>query len=346
MEDKMVVTPSKGQKKVPGWVWAVVTVFFIMVLVFWILGVGLVFLIREAQTSFTESIEGEQEYLEAYVSGSGSKKIVLIPLRGIIMDSAKTPWKRVNIIKDVSEKLEKARADESVAAVILQVDSPGGGVTASDILADKVREFRDSGKIIVVSMEDIAASGAYYISAPSNYIMAHPTTITGSIGVLMQGFNVQGLLEKVGVEDVTFKSGSMKDILSPAREMTEEEKEVIQRVVDYMYRRFISVVAEGRNLSLEQVEAIADARIFTSDEAVLLGLVDSIGFIDDTIKVTKKLAELEEARIIRYKTESTLSELLSLRIGQINPLAEVMNGKFSEVFSSGGFRLMYLWKVN
>ena len=346
MEDKMVVTPSKGQKKVPGWVWAVVTVFFIMVLVFWILGVGLVFLIREAQTSFTESIEGEQEYLEAYVSGSGSKKIVLIPLRGIIMDSGKTPWKRVNIIKDVSEKLEKARADESVAAVILQVDSPGGGVTASDILADKVREFRDSGKIIVVSMEDIAASGAYYISAPSNYIMAHPTTITGSIGVLMQGFNVRGLLEKVGVEDVTFKSGSMKDILSPAREMTEEEKEVIQRVVDYMYRRFISVVAEGRNLSLEQVEAIADARIFTSDEAVLLGLVDSIGFIDDTIKVTKKLAELEEARIIRYKTESTLSELLSLRIGQINPLAEVMNGKFSEVFSSGGFRLMYLWKVN
>ncbi len=346
MEDKMVVTPAKKQKKVPGWIWAVITIFFIMVLVFWTLGVGLVFLIREVQTSFTESIEGEQEYLEAYVSGSGSKKIVLIPLRGIIMNSGETLWKRVNIIKDVSEKLEKARTDESVAAVILQVDSPGGGVTASDILADKVREFRDSGKIIVVSMEDIAASGAYYISAPSNYIMAHPTTITGSIGVLMQGFNVQGLLEKVGVEDVTFKSGSMKDILSPAREMTEEEKEVIQRVVDYMYRRFISVVAEGRNLSLEQVEAVADARIFTSDEAMLLGLVDSIGFIDDTIEVTKKLAELEEARIIRYKTESTLSELLLLRIGQINPLAEVMNSKFSEVFSSGGFRLMYLWKVN
>ncbi|MEA3346502.1 MAG: signal peptide peptidase SppA [Candidatus Auribacterota bacterium] len=346
MEDKIIVTPLEKKKRIPGWVWAVVTVFFIIVLAFWTLGIGLVLLIREARTSFTASIETERQYNEIYVSGSGSKKIVLIPLRGLIMDSGESPWRRMNVVREVSEKLRKAGKDESVAAVILQVDSPGGGVTASDILADKVRKFRDSGKIIVVSMEDLAASGAYYVSAPSNYIMAHPTTITGSIGVLMQGFNIQGLLEKVGVEDVTFKSGVMKDILSPAREMTEEERKVIQRVVDYMYRRFISVVAEGRNLSLEQVEAIADARIFTSDEAVLLGLVDSIGFIDDTIEVTKKLAELEEARIIRYKTESTLSELLLMRIGQINPLAEVMNSKFSEVFSSGGFRLMYLWKVN
>ncbi|MDD5643949.1 MAG: signal peptide peptidase SppA [bacterium] len=341
MTDENIIIKQESRKdKIPAWFWAVFTLFVLVIIAFWVAGAGILYIFREAQASLQYSSEEEVRFKEVYVEGKGDKKIVLIPVKGLIMDSGGDSWGRPDMVKEVGEKLKKAKSDEKVAAVILQVDSPGGGVTASDILANRVKDFRSSGKIIAVSMEDVATSGAYYISAPSDYIIAHPTTITGSIGVLMQSFNIEGLLDKVGVQDIIFKSGEMKDIFSPMRNITEEEKKLIQNMVDFMFRRFISVVAEGRNLPVEKIEAVADARILASDEALRLGLIDDIGYIEDAINKVRELADAPDAKIVKYKKESSISELFFMRMDDINPVSKITGGV------PPGCRFMYLWKVN
>jgi len=347
MADENIIIKHVPKKEgIPGWFWAILTVFIMLIAAFWVAGAGVIYILKEAQASLKYPSGEEIRFEEIYVDGKGDKKIVLIPVKGLIMGSGGDSWGRTDMVKEVGNKLKKAKADEEVVAVILQVDSPGGGVTASDILANRIKDFKNSGKIIAVSMEDLATSGAYYISAPSDYIVAHPTTITGSIGVLMQGFNLEVLLEKIGVQDIVFKSGNMKDIFSLTRDVTEEEKEVIQNIVDFMFRRFISVVAEGRNLPAENIEAVADARIFTSEEALRLGLIDDIGYIEDAIDKVKELANAQEAKIIRYKKESTLSEIFLMKMEDINPISKITNNNLPGLSGYGGFRFLYLWKAN
>ncbi|MBN2189828.1 MAG: signal peptide peptidase SppA [Candidatus Aureabacteria bacterium] len=345
-DENMIIKHIPKKEGIPGWFWAVLTFFVMVFVAFWVAGAGVIYILKEAQASLGHVSSEDIRFEEVAVDGEGDRKIVLIPVKGLIMDSGGDSWGRMDLVKEVSNKLKKAQADEKVVAVILQVDSPGGGVTASDILANRVKDFRKSGKVIAVSMEDIATSGAYYISAPSDYIIAHPTTITGSIGVLMQGFNLEVLLEKIGVQNVIFKSGSMKDIFSPTRDITEEEKKLIQDIVDFMFRRFISVVSQGRNLPTESIEAIADARIFTSDEALRLGLIDDIGYIEDAIDKVKELADVREAKIVRYKKESTLSELFLMKMDDINPVSKITNSNLLELNGYGGFRFLYLWKAD
>ena len=197
--------------------------------------------------------------------------------------------------------------------------------------------------MVVALLEDLAASGGYYICAPADLIIAHPTTVTGSIGVIIQSFNLEGLMEKIGLKDVTIKSGEQKDVLSPFRDLTPEEREMLQGVVDEMYERFVSIVAEGREMSPEEVRPLADGRIFTGPRARELGLVDMIGYRGDAIAEAQRLAELEEARIIEYKSPPTLWDIFGARLPKTpDPSARL---DLETLFGPDTPRLMYLWAL-
>jgi len=215
-------------------------------------------------------IDGTGQLHERLVSGSAGtrEKVAVITLRGVILNEGGV-FLGVNPFTFALEQIRQATTDGDVKAVVLEVDSPGGSVTASDILYHKIREFRqNTGKPVVVSMGSLAASGGYYVSLAGDHLVAQPTTVTGSIGVIMNLVNVQGLAEKVGLESVVIKSGPFKDVGSPFRRMTPEERAMLQGMIDTLFQRFKSLVAERRKLPLQRVDALADGRIFTAQEAL------------------------------------------------------------------------------
>ncbi|HJX60614.1 MAG TPA: signal peptide peptidase SppA [Thermodesulfobacteriota bacterium] len=226
-------------------------------------------------------------------------KIAIVEIRGVITQSS-------GVIEEIHQYLE----DDGVKAIILRIDSPGGGVGPSqeihrEILKGKVK------KRIVTSMGSVAASGGYYIACASDLIVANPGTITGSIGVIMEFTNIEELFKKIGIKGVVLKSGEHKDIGSPFREMTPEEKRIIQEVIDSVHQQFIKAVAEGRKLDRSKVTQIADGRILTGEQAKELGLVDQIGNLDDAIDATAKLVGIEGKPDILYpKRKFSIWELL------------------------------------
>ena len=207
-------------------------------------------------------------------------KIAIVEVRGVITQSS-----------GVIEELQQYLADDGVKAIILRIDSPGGGVGPSqEIYREIMRIKSNSKRKVVTSMGSVAASGGYYIASASDLIVANPGTITGSIGVIMQFSNFEELLKKIGVKGVVLKSGEHKDIGSPFREMTPEEKRIMQEVLDNVHQQFIQAVADGRKLDRSKVAQIADGRILTGEQAKSLGLVDQLGNLQDTIDITAKLA--------------------------------------------------------
>jgi protease-4 len=207
-------------------------------------------------------------------------KIAIVEVRGVITQSS-----------GVIEELQQYLADDGVKAIILRVDSPGGGVGPSQEIYREIMRIKSSSKKkVVTSMGSVAASGGYYIASASDLIVANPGTITGSIGVIMQFSNFEDLLKKIGVKGVVLKSGEHKDIGSPFREMTPEEKRIMQEVLDNVHQQFIQAVADGRKLDRSKVAQIADGRILTGEQAKNLGLVDQLGNLQDTIDITAKLA--------------------------------------------------------
>jgi len=207
-------------------------------------------------------------------------KIAIVEVKGMITQSS-----------GVIEELQQYLADDGVKAIILRIDSPGGGVGPSqEIYREIMRIKSNSKRKVVTSMGSVAASGGYYIASASDLIVANPGTITGSIGVIMQFSNFEELLKKIGVKGVVLKSGEHKDIGSPFREMTPEEKRIMQEVLDNVHQQFIQAVADGRKLDRSKVAQIADGRILTGEQAKSLGLVDQLGNLQDTIDITAKLA--------------------------------------------------------
>lgn len=199
------------------------------------------------------------------------------------------------------EKLDAAAADRRVKAVVLRINSPGGAVTASDIMyRDLVRFRRETGKPVVACMMDVAASGAYYLAMGCDTVYAHPTTVTGSIGVIMSLYNAHGLMSMIGVKSEPIKSGPNKDIGNPGRPMTEEERAILQGVVNGFYDGFVKVVVDGRKMPEEKVRNLADGRIYTGLEAHKLGLVDHVGYLEDAIETAMCLACIKDAKIIVY----------------------------------------------
>src|SRR5215467_7591689 len=240
---------------------------------------------------------------EVQLSGSGDGKVLLMDLSGVISSQEKDGLlPQPNLLATFKEELTKASKDEKVKAVVLRINSPGGTVNASDILHHELKTFKANKKIpIVASMMDVAASGGYYLAMATDAILVHPSTVTGSIGVIMLTVNARGLLEKVGVEANAITSGPRKDMGSPFRVMTPEERGVFQSVIDAFYHRFLAVVQEGRpNLTPDQIKKLADGRIYSGDQAKAAGLIDEIGYLDDALEMAKKKAGLTEARIVTY----------------------------------------------
>lgn len=226
-------------------------------------------------------------------------KIAIVEIRGVITQSS-------GIIEEIHQYLE----DEGVKAIILRIDSPGGGVGPSQEIYREIMKIK-SKKKVVTSMGSVAASGGYYVACASDLIVANPGTITGSIGVIMEFTNIEELFKKIGIKGVVVKSGELKDMGSPFREMTPEERRILQGVIDDVHQQFIQAVAEGRKLDRSKVAQIADGRILTGEQAKQLGLVDQIGNLEDAIDTTAKLVGIVGKPNILYpKKKFSIWELL------------------------------------
>ncbi len=247
-------------------------------------------------------------------------KIAIVEVKGVIAQSS-----------GVIEDLQQYVADDGVKAIVLRVDSPGGGVgPAQEIYREIMRIRTTSKKKVVTSMGSVAASGGYYIACASDRIVANPGTITGSIGVIMQFSNLEELLKKIGVKGVVLKSGEHKDIGSPFREMTPEEKRIMQEVLDNVHQQFIQAVAEGRKLEISKVAQIADGRILTGEQAKNLGLVDQLGNLQDTIDVTAKMVGIEGKPNVLYpKRKISIWDLLMRDMA--NAIVDVLTEKGYEL---------------
>lgn len=258
--------------------------------------------------------------------GTASNKIVVVPIEGIITGEA-LEHSDFSLVTVVKEQLKRAKEDHEVKAVLLKVNSPGGEVLASDEIAKAIREFeKDSGKPVIVSMGSLAASGGYYVSAPCTYIVANELTITGSIGVIMSGLNYRGLLDKIGVQPEVFKSGRFKDMLSSTKrpeEISQEEKDMVQALINETYGKFTNVVAAGRLAAYQnnhqtgrQLDdgwlSYADGRILSGNEAYRLGFVDKIGDFDVAVGDAEKLAHISKAELVEYQPQFDLSNLFRL----------------------------------
>ena len=283
---------------------------------------------------------------ERQVSGVGKDKILLVDVSGVISSEEKASfYTHPSMIATIKEQLTRASRDESVKALVLRINTPGGTVTASDIIHHELKLFKASRKIpVIASIMDVGASGGYYIASAADRIMAHPSTVTGSIGVIMLTVNTHGLLEKVGVEATAITSGPRKDMGSPFRAMTPEERGIFQGLIDSFYQRFLTVVQEGRpNLQMEQIKKLADGRIYTGDQAKAAGLVDEIGYLEEAIEAAKKKAGLTEATVVTYHRPGDYSNNVYTKLMAPGPLAALGNLDVMSFVRGGTPQFMYLW---
>lgn len=288
---------------------------------------------------------------ETTISGEGSDKVLLIDISGTLTTSKDSGiFSEPSLPARLKEELTKAEKDDHIKAIVLRINTPGGTVTSSDILYHELQEFKEKRKVpIISSIMDMGTSGGYYVAMASDYIFAHPSTITGSIGVIMLTLNGQGLLEKIGIQPTAIVSGPKKSMGSPFRAMNDEERAIFQDVIDRLYARFLTVVEKGRpKLAAAKIRQLADGRIYTADVAKTEGLIDEIGYLDDAIERAKKSAKLSEAQVVTYTRSSreTHQNIYShfdpptvgpLGFPQIN--ASTMLG----VLQGGTPQMMYMW---
>jgi protease-4 len=292
-------------------------------------------------------IEPSGPVQEVQLSGTGDGKVLLLDFSGLISSQDKDGIvPQPNMLATFKEELTRASKDEKIKALVVRINSPGGTVTASDIMYHELKEFKSKKKIpVIASMMDVAASGGYYLAMAGDTVLVHPSTVTGSIGVIMLTVNARGLLEKVGVEASAITSGPRKDMGSPFRVMTSEEQAIFQSVIDSFYQRFLAVVQAGRpNLSAEQIKKLADGRIYSGEQAKAAGLVDEIGYLDDALELAKKKAGLTEARIVTYARRGEYQNNIYSRLfGTGSGLASVATLDLLSMVRGGTPQFMYLW---
>ncbi|MFL6589680.1 MAG: signal peptide peptidase SppA [Chthoniobacterales bacterium] len=255
--------------------------------------------VEEATPSFREVI------VQRGARGSWDK-IAVIPMRGLISSSLGGNVGD-SMVDDMRLALQQARDDDRVRAVVLEIDSPGGEVTASDIIYNWVVKTR-AKKPVIVYMDSLAASGGYYVACGGKYLMANETTITGSIGVIIQTLNYEQLFNKIGLASVVFKSGKFKDMLNGARPVTPEERDYVQSFVMKTYDKFLGIVARERNLPAEQLRnTVADGRILSGKDALDNKLIDAVGQIEDAFAKAKELGNARGATVVKYGPPFTFS---------------------------------------
>jgi len=278
--------------------------------------------------------------------GSGGGKVALIDLEGILHNESEESLlsSQDSAVVAFVEKLKLAEADPEVKAVVVRVDSPGGDVTTSDILHNELLGFRARKNVpVVAAFMGVSASGGYYVAAACDAIVAHPTTITGSIGVIALHVSLTGLLDKIGVKVVALKSGERKDAGSIFRDLTEEDRKYLQGLVDQYHKRFVEVVARGRRgrLSEPEVRALADGRVFTAPQALEAKLVDRVGYLKDAVAEASSRAGLKDPALVMY---SRRPDALRNTYSQPAASAAPSAGELDAVRRLLGFRFYYLWE--
>ena len=248
---------------------------------------------------------------------SSQDRVALIRIEGVILDAQAT----ISELKQYSE-------NPLVKAIVLRIDSPGGGVVPSQEIHDAVKRVKNkSNKAVIASMGTVAASGGYYIAAATDRIIANPGTLTGSIGVIMEMANFEGLMKKVGVEGVVIKSGRFKDVGSPLRKMSDEERKLLQSVRDDVHHQFMQAVADGRALEVSDVEPLADGRIYTGRQAKEARLVDELGDLDDAIHIAADIAGMEgEPKVVEPRKRFSFRDIIESRWASVFPKLELNTG--------------------
>ncbi len=278
---------------------------------------------------------------EQVISSDGKDKIVLMDISGVITSEQGSSLfgsgKQPGTVAAMREQLDRAREDKNVRAVVIRINSPGGGVTASDMLYHEIKKFRgETGVKVIAHLTDTGASGGYYAALAADRITAQPTTVTGSIGVIMLRVDATGLMEKIGVHALEIASGPEKAMGSPFRTMSDEERKIFQDMIDSLYGRFVSVVADERKMDPEKVRKLADGRVYTSAEAKESGLIDGIGYLDDAFSEAKTLANIGQATIVTYvKPGEYRPNIYSLNMNLFNLNLGELAGP--------GTKFTYLW---
>lgn len=253
---------------------------------------------------------------ERWIAGEGPDKIALVRLTGPISNEGGglAIFGRATSARRVVELLERARRDAAVKAVVVELNTPGGSVVASARIHAKIQELRRAGKPVVALLSEVAASGGYYVAVAADRIVADPSTLTGSIGVIVVLPNLEEFNRRIGVRTVVFKSGRFKDMGNPNRPVTREEETIFRTLVQEIYERFVGVVAQGRRMDRARVRQLADGRIFTGAQAQRLGLVDALGSLDEAVALARELARLPRARVVEYTGGGWWEALANLQL--------------------------------
>jgi protease-4 len=302
-----------GSNSTTKWFWGI----FLSLVFIGLIFIGICFILL-AQAIKSRGFE--------YTSRGSGEKIAVVEINDVIFSSERAV-----------EQLKKFRDDKSIKAIILRINSPGGGVAASQEIYEEVKRTRDSGKPVVVSMGSIAASGGYYIALGSNLIVANPGTLTGSIGVIMQFIGLKEMAEKLGITHTTIKSGELKDSGNPFRDVNEKDTAYFHDIINNTFGQFIDVVAREIKMDKQTLMQYANGRVFTGLQAKEIGLIDSLGTFEDAVRITSRMAGIEgEPRIIREKKRiSIFEELIGLKMEDVTDIKHqlfnepIMQYKFS-----------------
>lgn len=290
-------------------------------------------------------LEAEDEFpnlKEVWSYGRGAVKVARIPVIGVIMRDGEDGFFGVgpDPVEAVLRQIRSAQNDNAVKAILLEVDSPGGAITPTDEIYRALSEFKASarGRKVVVLVQGMAASGGYYVAMPSDWIIAEPTALIGSISVIIQTLNWKGLSDKIGIQDVTIKSGKNKDLLNPFREVNPEQLAMFQAVVDNLHQHFVDIVKRGRSLDEAALQEISDGRVYSAAEAKQRHMIDQTGYWSDAVAKTAQLLGQASVKVVRYEERSKFADWLAeLRAPPVNlGLPRWMN--------ANGPQIMYLWR--
>lgn len=285
---------------------------------------------------------------EKVISGKGPEKVLLLDISGVIRNKEKRSLTgatlELGMVERVREILDMAEQDEDIKALLIRINSPGGTVTSSDIIYHEIKTYKKkTGVKVYISIVDLAASGGYYIAVAGDRIVAHPTSLIGSIGVIALKINLQGLFKKIGVDWEVVKSAEKKDFLSPLRPLTVEERKLFQFTIDHYHQRFLQVIAENRpGLDLAAVGILADGRMYTSDQALENKMIDRIGYLDDVMDLIKTDLESEDPEVITYQRPGEYKPNLYSQT-PVPPTINFINVNLGLDLESPVPHFMYLW---
>ena len=338
----MSLPPAKRARSTTGfWIVILLLGFGLLVSVAINAGLSAAVFARAVHTASDDEggVDEFPELTEIWSYGSGDVKAVRIAVSGVIMRESEeglfaVPQDKIELIL---AQVRAAQNDDEVKAIIVEVDSPGGGITASDEIYRALMTFKESaeGRAVVVYMRDLAASGGYYVAMAGDWLIAQPTTVVGSIGVIMQSMNIKGLSEKIGVTDVTIKSGANKDLLNPFNDVDPAQRALLQQMIDAMYVHFLGIVQASRDIEEAKLKELADGRIFVGPQALELKLVDQIGYWEDVLAKTAELLDVDTVKVVRYEQHvDVMGWLLGVR-QKLNPMSW---------FDLQRPRMLYLWQ--